>query len=140
MHTGSHLLTLAAVLILASCKHEYEYPLHGNPTSQNPVAHCSVSVGNRVGELVLPFLSKSDTEYAPGFEEAAFRRVRPGMSRGRVQGLLGKPLETTAFPDGSIYWYYSRRGPNFPDYFVRIVEFNANSRVVGRCQEFYLAP
>lgn len=35
------------------------------------------------------------TKYAPGFSEAAFEKVRPGMDRDAVRQLLGEPLRRT---------------------------------------------
>jgi hypothetical protein len=47
-----------------------------------------------------------DTEYAPGYSERAFRRVRVGDTDVSVQGALGLPLtETPAVP--SVRWLYT---------------------------------
>lgn len=57
------------------------------------------------------FLAASeDTVYAAGYSDAAFKRVRVGMSETDVAELLGEPLEFYAVegtPD-LVGWRYSR--------------------------------
>lgn len=47
-----------------------------------------------LGGVVWPLVFETDTEYASGYSEAAFRRVQPSMSRQAVISLLGRPLAT----------------------------------------------
>lgn len=85
------------------------------------------------------FLAASeDTVYAAGYSDAAFKRVRVGMSETDVAELLGEPLEFYAVegtPD-LVGWRYSRSARD-ASYHVRAVLFR-DRRVVEIFCEFYL--
>ena len=52
--------------------------------------------------LIAPVLFRTDTRYAAGYADSAFRRVRKGMEDKDVRATLGDPLEEV--------WDYSRDG------------------------------
>jgi hypothetical protein len=49
----------------------------------------------------------SETEYAAGYSHESFHQVRAGDSEARVYGLLGPPLRTDVYEDGSKVLIYS---------------------------------
>ena len=51
------------------------------------------------------WITKDRTIYASGFREEVFDKIRPGMSRARVEELLGKPIleQDDPFPET---WFY----------------------------------
>jgi hypothetical protein len=59
-----------------------------------------------------------DTVYAPGFTNAAFERVKVGMSKEEVRNLIGRPLDTHPYSSrhpayherGDEVWNYTRDG------------------------------
>ena len=57
--------------------------------------------------LYLAGLTFDETIYAPGYSEKAFWTVRPGMSAGEVEGLLGKPLWRRGGAPGEEVWSYT---------------------------------
>ena len=50
-----------------------------------------------------------DTRYSDNYSEAAFNRVRAGMSRNAVDSLLGQPLSVTKKGAVEERWYSSQR-------------------------------
>lgn len=89
-------------------------------------------------DRVAAWLYPSDTVYATRFSPGQFRRVADGMRRRELIGLLGQPLERRVIADRQEYWYYSRHGARFENYwnFIVIVDPGAG-QVVGRFSEFY---
>jgi hypothetical protein len=78
-----------------------------------------------------------DTEFAPGYTDASFRRVREAMAAPEVEALLGVPLERRrgVTPDDEAWWYTrSRRGSHHRQ---RIVVFN-HGRVSEVIHEFWV--
>lgn len=80
-----------------------------------------------------------DTIYAPRYSDEAFRKVRVGQNRQEVLVLLGEPLERGRHQDDSTeYWYYSRHGPRYQNYWNKIVVFGApNGHVIRKVDELY---
>lgn len=76
-----------------------------------------------------PFYPAIDTRFAPGYGEAAFAAVQPGMTKVEVLQLLGPPLN--AQRDQA--WAYSEDGAcpwwDFA-WLARSVQFDAQGRVV----------
>lgn len=56
-----------------------------------------------VRDATLGFVMREDTQYAPGFSEAAFRTIKPGQTDDDVVRALGAPLEQ--------FWSYAPFGP-----------------------------
>ena len=89
-------------------------------------------------DAVAAFFYMSDTTYAIRFNPRQFKRVAEGMSRGELVELLGQPLERRTIAERQEYWYYSRQGARFQNYwnFIVIVD-PAAGKVVGKFKEFY---
>jgi outer membrane protein assembly factor BamE (lipoprotein component of BamABCDE complex) len=51
---------------------------------------------------------REDTRYAPGYTDAAFRRVKIGMTQKQVSDLLGTPFARLPFSGGQTTWWFSR--------------------------------
>jgi len=101
----------------------------------------------RLGEVVLPLLSPGDTEYAPGFSQQAFDRIKIGAREQEVLENLGEPLFRKSFPEpimkescpnGCSVWYYARHGPRSKSYFVRAFEFDGEGRLARKFREYGL--
>ncbi len=83
-----------------------------------------------------PLFLTEDTEYAPGYSHAAFRKVRVGMSSGEVIALLGPPLETRQLDGSRETWRWSRSRAD-RSYRVRAVIFH-NATIVEVRHQFYV--
>ena len=55
-----------------------------------------------------------------------------------MEEILGPPLHKREFADGRTYWYYSRHGRRFDSYFVRILVFDEQGRLLARRSYFYV--
>jgi hypothetical protein len=81
-------------------------------------------------EGYFPLNPAIDTRFAPGYSEAAWRTIRPGMSKAEVQAALGPPLNNVGDPS----WAYSTDGAcpwwDFA-WLVRTIDFDAQDRVVA---------
>lgn len=74
-----------------------------------------------------------DTIYAPHYSDEAFNKVRVGQHRQKILALLGEPLERGQYQDdGTEYWYYSRHGPRYDNYWNKIVVFDVQRGQVIR--------
>jgi len=49
----------------------------------------------------------ADTEYAAGYSHESFRQITAGSSEALVYALVGQPLRTAIYEDGSKYLIYS---------------------------------
>jgi outer membrane protein assembly factor BamE (lipoprotein component of BamABCDE complex) len=79
-----------------------------------------------------------DTIYAPRYSEERFRDVRAGQRYEEVLVLLGEPLERRRYgQDGIDYWYYSRHGPRYNNYWNKIMIFDHSGRVTKKISDFY---
>jgi outer membrane protein assembly factor BamE (lipoprotein component of BamABCDE complex) len=80
-----------------------------------------------------------DTIYAAGYSGGAFREIRVGQSQQEVLALIGEPLNRSlSWDDRREYWYYSRHGTRFDNYWNKIVVFDAfKGRVVSKVDELY---
>lgn len=80
-----------------------------------------------------------DTIYASRYSDEAFHKVRTGQRRHEILALLGEPLKRSQYPDEDAeYWYYSRHGPHFDNYWNKIVVFDTHaSQVIRKVDEFY---
>jgi outer membrane protein assembly factor BamE (lipoprotein component of BamABCDE complex) len=79
-----------------------------------------------------------DTHYAAGFSEEAFRRVHRGQAKGEVLKLLGEPLGRYQLESsGQEVWRYATSGPEYSNYWIRIVEFDRSGKVVTTVAELY---
>ncbi len=84
-------------------------------------------------------LYPSDTEYASGFSEEAFATISLGTDSQEVLKRLGQPLSKRMAFDGREYWYYSRPGVNYQNYWNVIIVVDARDGKVGeRVREFYV--
>lgn len=88
--------------------------------------------GARYG-LFLP----TDTEFARGYSEAAFARIRTGMSMAEVESLLGRPLREYTSYVGTKVWNYSL-SPGDTNYRARTLLFDGRERVDRVLHEFYV--
>jgi hypothetical protein len=88
------------------------------------------------GLLVL-YGFEDQTRWAPGFDEAKFARVRPGMLEGEVVSLLGRPLRVVHFegPDERVLYY--SEGPPDTNYWLRLVVVDAVGRVRDVRSEYF---
>ena len=81
-----------------------------------------------------------DTVYAPGYSDAAFRRITVGMTIAEVHRRLGPPLRTWALSPSSDpgeigeRWSYS---PGDTNYRCRVLLFRSG-RVFRKHAEFYV--
>ena len=65
--------------------------------------------GSSVEETWL--LIAGDTEYAAGFSHEAFDGIKVGDSGAHVREILGEPMRTDKYQDGSDYLWYSNSPP-----------------------------
>lgn len=79
---------------------------------------------------------EEDTEYAPGYSDEGFLRVRRGMSEQEVLAILGSPLGTVDLAESRQSWVYSR-SPGHKSYRVRCFVFE-DRRVAEIIHEFYI--
>ena len=103
--------------------------------------------GLRVWPEVRPYLSHpvglilstidDDTVYTPGFTHRKFLAIEPGMTREKVERLMGgPPLDVMKYPDSNHEgWFYSH-SPGDMSYWRRYVLFK-NSRVEHVFCDFY---
>lgn len=130
-------VAIVVLLVIAqACDVAFRHDLQGETTSEQSDASGSWSA--RLGELLWPLIEEHDTEYAPFYSEQAFRSLKLGAEQYAVEQSLGAPLEINQFPDGQIYWYYSRHGERSENYFVRILVFDEQRRLIGKRHSFYL--
>jgi len=62
-------------------------------------------------ELICFFDPWIDTQVSPGFSDAAFQKIRIGMSQDEVVTLLGQPLSKISKKrSGCIEWWFTRDG------------------------------
>ncbi|MBR4188583.1 MAG: hypothetical protein IKQ55_01315 [Kiritimatiellae bacterium] len=84
----------------------------------------------------LAAMTEDSTLYAEGYDEKAFRSLRPGMSAGEVEDVLGEPLWRREGGEGREVWAYSStRGAGCvtcPDGFFwkRWVVFGSDGKVL----------
>ena len=114
------------------------YDLNERAKAEPPQPVRSSGWKEALGEAVLPLLGHHDTEYAPGFKERSFQTLEMGISQDEVKRIIGDPLFTKTFPDGRVYWYYSRHGKTSKSFFTRILVFREDGRLIARHTEFYL--
>ena len=136
-----HFLLAAACLLLmvASCgRHEYSLTSERRPSSPDGDRSIGGDWLAAVGERILPLIEKHDTKYAPGYREEVFRALTLGDTEAEVARLLGRPLLTKQFSDGTTCWYYTRRGERFTSYFVRVLEFDQRGILIARRRYFYV--
>ena len=62
------------------------------------------------GEFYCFFYPAIDTVYAPGYSEAGFAQIAPGMSIKEVEQTLGSPMHTLTNKDGLVRWCYTGDG------------------------------
>ncbi len=73
-----------------------------------------------------------DTTFAPGYSEAKFAAIQPGMTQAEVLVHLGKPLDSAKTADG-VEWVYSQDGAlawGDMAWLGRYVQFNAAGQVL----------
>lgn len=87
-------------------------------------------------------LLKNDTQYASGYDENKFRRIRTGFTKDLVLQLIGEPLNKRVYNPGDEekleeYWWYSK-SPSSTHFHHRFIVFS-NKGVVKRLgHEFYV--
>ena len=85
--------------------------------------------------LLFSRMFQEDTVYAPGYSDAAFRKVTVGMSQAEVLALLGPPLnEWESCDNMAMGWSKSLEDSH---YRKRTVFFQ-NGVVTKRLSEFYV--
>jgi hypothetical protein len=84
---------------------------------------------------LLGFMLRPDTEYAPGYSDWRFLKVREGMSTTEVTSLLGTPLRIYESDHREQVWMYSR-SPHDTHYRCRSVIVR-DAVVVEIHSEFY---
>ncbi len=90
-------------------------------------------------DLVASRIYASDTEYADGFSRDDFRAISIGFERRNLVRILGSPLERRVHSDGKEYWYYSRAGRRFQNYWNYVVVVDRESgKIVELFSEFYV--
>lgn len=67
------------------------------------------------------FLRCGPTDYAEGYREGQFLRLREGMTTDEVTALIGQPLERVDQADGSVLRTYSDRSDCTCDFEMRWV-------------------
>ena len=77
---------------------------------------------DNLGGLIFPLFMDEDTEYAPGYNDQAFRKVAAGMTQPEVSTLLGQPLSTLYSRDGETAMAWTR-SPSGEHYRWRVVYF-----------------
>ena len=82
---------------------------------------------------MIPF--GEDSDYAPGYSIAGFKRVTVGMSRTNVYALIGAPLSTWTNNDSSVSERWSR-SPHDTDFRCRVLIFSGNI-VESKHAEYY---
>lgn len=104
----------------------------------------SVALGALLAVVVCMFsayIFSFDTEYAPGYSEAAFRSVRIGDSREEVIALLGEPLFVHSVGvEGTETWGEWLRyfwSPSSENYLVRQFMLDSEGRVVKILRKVY---
>jgi hypothetical protein len=86
--------------------------------------------------------AREDTVYSAGYSNAAFRRIREGMTRDQVRDILGDPLETRTDPwatrrgEAEDCWAFST-SPGYTNYRIRLVCFDKDGRVVWSHSSFW---
>ena len=85
------------------------------------------------------FLREDASVYAPGYSEAAFNCVQPGMSQSEVLALLGQPLvkHSSSHPETGEIWRYSEAPPD-KNYWLRIVVFDKNGVVTKKEGHYFV--
>lgn len=93
---------ISLLLVVANCG-RYEYSLTSEKKPASPAGDRAAG-GDwlaAVGELILPLIEEHDSKYAPGYREEVFRALALGATGAGVARLLGRPLLTKQFSDGS---------------------------------------
>ena len=112
------------------------------------------------------FVMPEDTIYGPGYSESCFQKVTLGMTTSEVEKLVGLPLEISEHSGltftrrytisggvrtlvgewgnsdsppiiDKIRWYYSKPGPQHDHYYMRIIKFSGEGKVIEKRHEFY---
>jgi hypothetical protein len=128
------LAAISLLLIAANCRRD-KYQLTDEKTPSQTAGDGWLEAA---GERILPLIDKHDTEYAPGYREEVFSKVALGVTEAEVARLLGPPLQTKQFSDGTTCWYYTRHGERFASYFVRILKFDQQGILIARRHYFYV--
>jgi hypothetical protein len=124
-------------LLAQACAAEFEYPSEEHHAASAKARDTS-SWAADLGEFLWPLITRHDTEYAPDYSEESFRSLDLGSPPVEAEKALGRPLEVKEFPDGQVYWYYSRSGAEFDSYFVRILVFGQDGRLISKRRFFYV--
>ena len=92
-----------------------------------------------VGSIASVLFFPHDTVFSTDYSEEAFQEVREGQSKEDVLDSLGRPLDRQpSWDDESEYWYYTKHGPRYDNYWNKIVIFDADTgRVIRKVDEFY---
>lgn len=85
---------------------------------------------------VLGFGKDEDTEYAFGYSDQAFRRIKIGMTAEEVIGTLGPPLDKADLSGGLETWRWARSRRD-QSYRVRVILFK-DGRVIQIRTKFYV--
>jgi hypothetical protein len=121
-----------------SCGGTRNYDLNERDTRPAEPPPRDSSWKDKLGELIMPLFDKDDTEYSSGFNETVFRSLEMGLPQNEVARRLGNPFLTRTFADGNTCWYYSRHGRKWKSYFVRVLEFDRDWRLMRRYAAFYV--
>ena len=64
------------------------------------------------------------TIWAPKFYEAAFSEIRLGMSKDKINALLGNPLQISCDKNNICFWSYTHQDTQTSDFDQRWIVFN----------------
>ena len=100
-----------------------------------PMLHYGYNFSDSLACLVTT--GQHATSFAPGYSDAAFSKLRLGMSYDEVRRLLGEPLhrDTVYWPDYG--WKYSAPASSSGHYHLREVRFTQDGKVGDCFSVFY---
>ena len=87
--------------------------------------------------LYLLTIGRNATHYGPRYSDSALTKVRIGMSREEVQGILGEPLRRYSYVETNECWRYSLPASQSGHYHNRSVSFSLDGRVIDVYKGFY---
>ena len=78
------------------------------------------------------------TIWAKYFSESAFEKVKVGMEKSSVVGLLGEPLMKNKDCSKICFWRYTKQDTGTADFDQRWVIFSPNKKVVEIRKSFFI--
>jgi hypothetical protein len=84
------------------------------------------------------WLFEDTTTWASDYQEAAFLRLRPGMTERQVLGMLGQPLQVSRTRGTGERWLWYTVGAPDANYWMRIVVVDGMGRVSAVKREYWV--